>query len=36
MLTHFVALDDVLRADSGISTLQTFVVEDGKTGVVTA
>ena len=36
MLTHFVALDDVLKADSGITTLQSFIVEDGKTGVVTA
>ncbi|MBC3885537.1 alkaline phosphatase D family protein [Undibacterium griseum] len=35
MLTHFMALDDVLRADSGISTLRSFFVEDGKTGVNT-
>jgi alkaline phosphatase D len=34
--THFLALDDVAKADSGISTLRSFVVEDGRTGVVVA
>lgn len=31
---HFQALDDVRRADSGLSTLARFVVEDGRPGVV--
>lgn len=35
MNTYFLALDDVKRADSGISTLASFVVEDGHPGVVT-
>ena len=35
MLTQFVALDDVSKADSGISTLKSFMVEDGKAGLVT-
>jgi alkaline phosphatase D len=34
MLTQFVALDDVSKADSGISTLKSFMVEDGKAGLV--
>lgn len=34
MTTRFMALDDVSRADSGISTLASFTVEDGRTGVV--
>ncbi|MES2070322.1 MAG: alkaline phosphatase D family protein [Pseudomonadota bacterium] len=34
MNTHFMALDDVSRADSGLSTLASFVVEDGRPGVV--
>ena len=34
MLTHFVALDDVMKVDSGATTLQSFIVEDGKAGVV--
>ena len=36
MQTHFLGLDDVARADSGIATLKSFVVEDGKPGVVSA
>jgi alkaline phosphatase D len=32
----FQGLDDVATADSGISTLASFVVEDGKTGAVRA
>ncbi|MBI3283496.1 MAG: alkaline phosphatase D family protein [Burkholderiales bacterium] len=36
ILTRFMALDDVRRADSGISTLASFVVEDGKAGVLSA
>lgn len=35
MLTHFVGLDDVSKADSGIHVLKSFIVEDGRTGVVT-
>jgi alkaline phosphatase D len=33
-IVQFQGLDDVLRADSGLSTLASFVVEDGKAGVV--
>ena len=33
---NFQALDDVHDADSGISTLARFVVEDGKPGIVRA
>lgn len=33
---RFQALDDVRRADSGISTIARFVVEDGRPGIVTA
>ena len=32
--THFLGLDDVAKADSGIATLKSFVVEDGRAGVV--
>ncbi|MFZ6649149.1 alkaline phosphatase D family protein [Undibacterium sp. TJN25] len=34
MNTYFLALDNVARADSGISTLASFAVEDGRPGVV--
>ncbi len=34
MTTHFMALDDVSRIDSGITKLASFVVEDGRIGVV--
>lgn len=33
-MTRFQGLDDVSRADSGVTTLASFVVEDGKPGVV--
>lgn len=33
MLTHFVALDDVHAAASGISVLKSFITESGRTGV---
>ncbi|MFZ3003596.1 MAG: alkaline phosphatase D family protein [Undibacterium umbellatum] len=36
MQTHFLGLDDVAKADSGIATLKSFVIEDGKSGVVSA
>lgn len=35
-ITRFQALDDVRRADSGLSTIARFVVEDGRPGVVPA
>ncbi len=35
MSTYFLALDDVARADSGISTLASFAVEDARPGVIT-
>ena len=34
LMTYFIALNDVSKADSGITKLASFVVEDGKTGVV--
>lgn len=33
-IARFQALDDVRRADSGLSTLASFMVEDGKAGIV--
>lgn len=33
-LARFQGLDDVARADSGVSTLASFMVEDGKPGIV--
>ena len=33
---RFQALDDVRRADSGISTIARFTVEDGRPGIITA
>jgi alkaline phosphatase D len=33
---HFQALDDVGRGDSGMSTLASFVVEDGRAGAKAA
>ncbi|GGC80157.1 alkaline phosphatase D family protein [Undibacterium terreum] len=34
MNTYFLALDDVRRADSAVSTIASFAVEDGRPGVV--
>ncbi|MBC3921148.1 alkaline phosphatase D family protein [Undibacterium sp. CY18W] len=33
MLTHFLGLDDVAKADSGIATLSSFIVDEGRTGL---
>lgn len=33
-IARFQALDDVMRADSGLSTVASFVVEDGRPGIV--
>ncbi|WP_019139581.1 alkaline phosphatase D family protein [Noviherbaspirillum massiliense] len=35
-IARFQALEDVYRADSGIETLASFVVEDGRAGIVRA
>lgn len=36
IMTHFMGLDDVMKADSGIASLSSFVTEDGRPGVVSA